>query len=330
MQFRPPQSIDPNVPAIIPGEQQQNFKAFLDRVLDEVVGTASPSIIQAGDDLWLAVATISVTWTGLQIAFSGTFNPWEIVKLVIGLSIPKTMLYYYTQALPHTSSTFPQIVVEQGVWLQSLFVSDIVSAMHTELNYLFTQQGNAILAAWQRIDIENLSSSTAYALVTQAAPSVAFVFFGLLLLALFFITYAQVLWGHLAVTISILVGPMFIPWLVFEPMAFLFWGWFRTVLTYSLYAAIAGAILRIWGAVGLGYVTTFSHSPPLDNFAAVVYWSLILIPLCAAGILAAFKVGEMASLLISGAGFAGSGSVSATVHRAGGVARSLSRGVSRR
>ena len=38
MQLRPPQSIDPNVPAIIPGEQQQNFKAFLDRVLDDVVG----------------------------------------------------------------------------------------------------------------------------------------------------------------------------------------------------------------------------------------------------------------------------------------------------
>lgn len=330
MQLRPPQSIDPNVPAIIPEEQQQNFKVFLDRVLDDVVGAASPGIIQAGDELWLAIATIAVSWAGLQAAFSGTFNPWEMVKLVIVLSIPKTMLHYYTQALPHTASTFPQIVVEQGIWLQNMFVSDIVSGMHTELNVLFTQQGSAILAAWQRIDFKDLSPSTAYAAVTQAVPSAAFVFFGLLLLALFFITYAQVLWGHLAVSISILLGPMFIPWLVFEPMAFLFWGWFRTVLTYSLYAVIAGAILRIWGGVGLGYVTTFSHSPPLDNIAAVVYWSLILLPLCAAGILAACKVGEMATLLISGAGFTGSGSFSATVHRAGKAAGSQSRAVPRR
>jgi hypothetical protein len=330
MQLRPPQSIDPNVPAIIPEEQQQNFKAFLDNVLDDVVGAASPGIIQAGDDLWLAIATIAVTWAGLQIAFSGSFNPWEIVKLIIVLSIPKTMLHYYSQALPHTTSTFPQIVVEQGIWLQDMFVSDVVSGMHTELNTLFTQQGNAILAAWQRIDIEHLSPSTAYAVVTQAVPSLAFVFFGLLLLALFFITYAQVLWGHLAVSISILLGPIFIPWLVFEPMAFLFWGWFRTVLTYSLYAAIAGAILRIWGGVGLGYVTTFSHAAPLDNVSAVVYWSLILLPLCAAGILAACKTGEMASLLISGAGFTGSGGVSAVVHTVGKAGKSLSRAVSRR
>ena len=330
MQLRTPQSIDPNVPAFIPEEQQQNFKAFLDRVLDDVVGTALPNIIQAGDELWLAMATIAVTWAGLQVAFSGTFNPWEIVKLVVVLSIPKTMLHYYTQALPHTSSTFPQIVVEQGIWLQNMFVSDIVSGMHTELNYLFTQQGNSILAAWQRIDIEDLSPSTAYAVVTQAVPSVAFVFFGLLLLALFFITYAQVLWGHLALSISILLGPIFIPWLVFEPMAFLFWGWFRSVLAYSLYAAIAGAILRIWGGVGLGYVTTLSHSLPLDNFAAVVYWSLILFPLCTAGILAACKVGEMTSLLISGAAFTGSGGVSAAVHTASRAARNLSRAVSRR
>ncbi|MCY3756537.1 MAG: type IV secretion system protein [Acidobacteria bacterium] len=330
MQLRPPQSIDPNVPAIIPEEQQQNFKVFLDRVLDDVVGAALPGIIQAGDELWLAMATIAVTWAGLQVAFSGSFHPWEIVKLIIVLSIPKTMLHYYSQALPNTTSTFPEIVVEQGIWLQNLFVSDIVSGMHTELNTLFTQQGNAILAAWQGIDIEDLTPSTAYAVVTQAVPSVAFVFFGLLLLALFFITYAQVLWGHLAVSISILLGPIFIPWLVFEPMAFLFWGWFRTVLTYSLYAAIAGAILRIWGSVGLGYVTTFSHSPPLDNFAAAVYWSLILLPLCAAGILAACKTGEMASLLISGAAFTGSGGVSTAVHAVGKAARSLSRSVSRR
>ena len=330
MQLRPPQSIDPNVPAIIPEEQQQNFKVFLDRVLDDVVGSASSSIVQAGDELWLAIATIAVSWAGLQAAFSGTFNPWEMVKLVIVLSIPKTMLHYYSQALPHTASTFPQIVVEQGIWLQNMFVSDIVSGMHTELNFLFTQHGRAILAAWQRIDIEDLSPATAYAVVTQAVPSVAFILFGLLLMALFFITYAQVLWGHLAVSISILLGPMFIPWLVFEPMAFLFWGWFRTVLTYSLYAAIAGAILRIWGGVGLGYVTTFSHSPPLDNFASVVYWSLILLPLCAAGILAAWKVGEMASLLVSGAGFIGYASISATVHRAGSVASDLSKSVSRR
>ena len=330
MQLRPPQSIDPNVPAIIPEEQQQNFKAFLDRVLDDVVGAASPGIVQAGDELWLAIATIAVTWAGLQVAFSGSINPWEVVKLVIVLSIPKTMLHYYAQALPHTTSTFPQIVVEQGIWLQNMFVSDIVSGMHTELNTLFTRQGSAILAEWQGIDIDNLSPSTAYAAVAQAVPSAAFVLFGLLLLALFFIAYAQVLWGHLAVSIAILLGPIFIPWLVFEPMAFLFWGWFRTVLTYSLYAAIAGAILRIWGAVGLGYVTTLSHSPPLDNVAAVVYWSLILLPLCAAGILAASKVGEMASLLISGAGITGSGGISLAVHGAGRAARSLSRAVSRR
>ena len=35
------------------------------------------------------------------------------------------------------------------------------------------------------------------------------------------------------------VGPMMIPWLVFEPMAFLFWGWFRSMITFALYGAIA-------------------------------------------------------------------------------------------
>ena len=41
-----------------PRGQQPNFKAFLDQVLDDVVGKASPDIIQAGHDIWLAMATI--------------------------------------------------------------------------------------------------------------------------------------------------------------------------------------------------------------------------------------------------------------------------------
>ena len=51
---------------------------------------------------------------------------------------------------------------------------------------------------------------------------------------------------------------MFIPWLLFEPLAFLFWGWFRTLMVYTLYGVVAGAILRVFMGVGMGYVTTYT------------------------------------------------------------------------
>ena len=62
----------------------------------------------------------------------------------------------------------------------------------------------------------------------------------LMLIVLFAVTYAQVIWAQIALAILIILGPIFIPFLVFEPLAFLFWGWFKGMLTYSLYAVIAG------------------------------------------------------------------------------------------
>ena len=41
------------------------------------------------------MATVMIVWTGLKTAFSGDYDMWEIVKLAIGLGIPRTMLAFY-------------------------------------------------------------------------------------------------------------------------------------------------------------------------------------------------------------------------------------------
>ena len=74
MQLLPPQSIDPNVPAQIPADQLQDFKGFLDVVLDTVVGGAAPDVLTLGHQLWGGLAAIVVAWSGLKIAYSGTLR----------------------------------------------------------------------------------------------------------------------------------------------------------------------------------------------------------------------------------------------------------------
>ena len=78
MQLLPPQSIDPNVPAQIPADQLQDFKGFLDIVLDTVVGGAAPDVLTLGHQLWGGLAAIVVAWSGLKIAYSGTLEPWAL------------------------------------------------------------------------------------------------------------------------------------------------------------------------------------------------------------------------------------------------------------
>ena len=148
MQLLPPQSIDPNVPAQIPADQLQDFKGFLDIVLDTVVGGAAPDVLTLGHQLWGGLAAIVVAWSGLKIAFSGTFEPWSLVRVVLGIAIPRTLLHYYSVPIPGVGFTFPAMVAAGGIWLQNLFISDVVSVGYTEMTALVQAFAARLGAAW--------------------------------------------------------------------------------------------------------------------------------------------------------------------------------------
>jgi len=125
-------------------------------------------------------------------------------------------------------------------------------------------------------------------------------------------TYAQVIWAQVAIAIAILLGPVFIAFLLFEPLSFLFWGWFRTLMVYTLYGVVAGAILRVFMGVGMGYITTYADALMGTGTAdpgELWLWAVVLMPLVVSGLMAGLKVGELASMLVSGSGSAGSGFV---------------------
>ena len=306
------QSIDPNVPTQIPDDQLQDFKGFLDVVLDTVVGGAAPDVHALGLQLWGGLAAVMVAWTGLKIAFSGSFQPWEIIKLVIGIAIPRTMLHYYIVAIPGVGLTFPATIAAGGAWLQNLFLSDVVSAGYAEMAALVQAYSAHLSAAWSSGNLLSIVTSGVTVLFSSLVSLCMGASLVVCLLALFCITYAQVIWAQVAIAIAILLGPVFIAFLLFEPLSFLFWGWFRTLLVYTLYGVVAGAVLRVFMGVGLGYITTYSDAlmgTGTADAGELWLWAVVLMPLVVSGLWAGLKVGELASMLVSGSGSAGSGFV---------------------
>ena len=304
------QSIDPNVPTQIPDDQLQDFKGFLDIVLDTVVGGAAPDVHALGLQLWGGLAAVMVAWTGLKIAFSGTFQPWEIIRLVIGIAIPRTMLHYYIVPIPGVGLTFLATIAAGGAWLQNLFLSDVVSAGYTEMAGLVQAYAAHLGSAWSSgsmLTIVTAGFSVIFSSAVSLALGASLVF---ALSALFCITYAQVIWAQIALAIAMLLGPALIPFLLFEPLSFLFWGWFRTMMVYTLYGVVAGAVLRVFMGVGLGYITTYADALMGTGTAdpgELWLWAVVLLPLVVSGLMAGLKVGELASMLVSGSGSAGSG-----------------------
>ena len=300
--------LDPGIPTDLTPEDMRNFKSFLDTALESLTAAAGGEIFTLGNQMFGGLALIVIVLSGLKIAFGGGLQPWELMRVVIGIWIPWVMLQFYTVNLPGMVFTFPHMIVAGGNWLNDLLVDDSVASIQEELTKLFKELSDAQEAAVESGDLLDVLTSGFQATMTQITAFFVVLFMALMMLVLSAVTYAQVIWAQIALAILIIVGPIFIPFLVFEPLAFLFWGWFRAMITYSLYAVIAGAVLRVFSAVGIAFITSMGQADL--NFTSLMdvgLWMLAVVPFFIAGILASLKIGELASMLVTGGGAGGSG-----------------------
>ena len=301
--------LDPNIPTNLSQEELRDFKSFLDIALEALTTAAGTEIFTTGTTMLGFLALIVVVLNGVKIAFSGNIQPWELGRVIIGIWIPWVMLQFYTTNIPGMTTTFPGMIAGGGNWLHSLLIDNSVSSMQTELGNLVESIGaNITTEPEDSADVWSLLTGSFQATITAIAGIVMSILMVLLLLILFALTYAQVIWAHIALAILTILGPIFIPFLVFEPLAFLFWGWFRAMITYTLYGVIAGAVLRVFSAVGIAFITSMGNADlDTQNFVDVGLWVLAVIPMFIAGLLASLKCGELASMLVTSAGAGGSG-----------------------
>ena len=311
--------VDPFVPAVPANpEDAMDVKGFMDSILADITAGAAPEFLDTGMLLWRGMAAILIVWTGVRIAFEGDLRPWDLIRLVFALVIPWSMLTLYTAPMPGTTLTFPGTVIEGGNWIQRTLIGDIASdwmdayvglAQNMFNRGTGTDTGSGLLRMiWT--GLTNISS-----MVLGAINTLIFQLFlivvAIILLGMYSITMAQVMWAQIALALLLILGPMFIPFLLIEPLSFLFWGWFKALWTYSLYGALAAAIMRVFLGVSLGYINAIMASGPgADDFWQAVAWSVALFPLMIAALIAAFGVGSLASQLVSGGGAGGGGMMS--------------------
>ena len=300
-------------------------------LVDQLMASVAPAVAGAGMQLWQGLALIVVVWTGAQMALSGGgVNMAAVVRMVIGLSIPLGMLQFYTAPLPGAGRSVPDLITGMGEWLQTMIVADAGSAMLEQLGLA--------LAAWREQfggrGIFGGMATFGWNVVTDL-PGVLDAAFDLLvtvvlmmglaigLIVVFALGQAQVMWAQMALSIALLLGPVFIPWIVIPQLSFLFWGWLRTVLVYSLYGAVAGAVFRVITELGVFVVQGWTGDIAADVEWAgptgiVTAWrrSMVTIPYIVAAGLATLKVGELTQMLLSGSGNVGSGASSRAVQTA--------------
>lgn len=295
-------------------------------VLRVLVADTSAATLAAGWNLYWGLAVILVVWTGLKRAYSGSLDMWEYWRLIFALAVPLTMLQAYDQPLRLTAGTpitlpgssdaltFPELLTAQGTWLAQEINDDgqerfmaFLRSLGAKVYDTFTF-AEADVSIWQKLNPD------------VWAKAIGGTFFGIFLAFLAFLVtalamiigWAQVMFAQVAIAVCIVLGPVLIPWILVSPMAFLFWGWFRSMITYGLYAAVSTAIFRVglallegttnrvMDAVDVGRLASMTTAERQAATGEAHFWMMTLL-VCAVAVVTSFlKIPSMASGLVSG------------------------------
>jgi len=280
------------------------------QAIDQMMAVGSVQIAATAQNLWAGLAAIMVIWYGTQIALAGRgVDLAGFVEFVFSLVMPWAMLQFYEASVPGLGLTTTQVMTGMGGWVQRFLIDDAGTAFRESITVFLGQLWESLTEPQERSFWEALTEPLEGAIrIVSALPVVIIV--GVAMLVAYGLGAAQVVWGYFGLSLALLLGPIFIPWLMVPQLSWLFWGWFKTVLQYSFYGAVAAAVFRMTAEVGAATLNTIAQAPilttptGLGNLIDILGTCLMF---AVASFLASLKVGEFVQLLMSGAGSLSSG-----------------------
>src|SRR6202451_299473 len=201
-----------------------------------------------GIHIVLALATIMMVWFGVQEALASAhggagFSMGRFLNLFMLLTFAYVMVNYYDSSIPGLGFSIKGFIDGGTINLVNLIGSDGSNTMLNEIHTASAKPGRSVLTSMM---------SPSYAIVSFAVQ-----FFLALLPG---IVSAILAYGAIAATIIGLLGPIFIPFLVFDKLDWLFWGWLKAYLGFSFYKVIAAATMNVLSHVLTNYYVQLGQS----------------------------------------------------------------------
>ncbi len=319
-----------------PGSTQ--IEDALQRLQDELVSpgvTVRDFFFNLGVSLWGAMALIMVAWQAIQIALGGRFEMGDFVKFVFWIAVPRMILDgFYTDYELFGNQTFVAMVTNQGRNMAEA-LNGPTGPWSTAFGTVLTAVGDLLGKVLQILVFGDAGSDEGWtlsifgALMELLRLLVLYVVIGIfallglgIILVALLLVYVQTLWADVAVGMMTLAGPVFVPFLLVEQLAFLFWSWFKAVLQYSLQVFVGGMMMVLIGQLAMGPVVALTGLidgvntvPPeggVTEMIAGLWTGLILpilqwFPIMVCCLFMSLKVGEFTAALVSGMGAPTSG-----------------------
>src|ERR1017187_2104191 len=262
-----------------------DFLILIKNGCDNVTATVAPSIDSLGLRMVLCLATIMLAWFGVQEALASAqggpgFNIAKFISFFILITFAYCFVRFYDNAIPGI-----------GYSLKS-FISGGTSSLVDYIGTDSTQEvQNQIHNALGKVGTMSPSLTEPYTLLCTFTVQVVLT----ILSALVGIIIA---YGAVGATVIGLLGPVFIPWMVFDKTDFLFWGWLKAFIGFEFYKVVAAATLSVMSHLLISYLT--SGAMNVDDPKNLIYLMPALLMLCIVAGYVLLKIPTMTATLFSG------------------------------
>lgn len=262
-----------------------DFLILIKNGCDNLTATVAPSVDALGLHMVLSLATIMLVWFGIQEALASAhggagFNVGKFISFFLLITFAYSFVKFYDGNIPGI-----------GYSLKG-FVSGGTSSLVDYIGTDSTQQvQSTIHNALSQVGTMSPSFTEPYTLLCTWTVQIILS----ILTALIGVIIA---YGAIGASIIGLVGPVFIPWMVFEKTEFLFWGWLKAFAGFEFYKVVAAATLSVMSHLLIEYFT--SGASNMSDPQALIKLMPGLLILCFVAGFILLKIPTMTASLFSG------------------------------
>lgn len=262
-----------------------DFLILIKNGCDNLTATAAPSVDALGLRMVIALATIMLVWFGVQEALASAqggpgFNVGKFLSFFLLITFAYCFVKFYDGSIPGIGCSLKSFVGGGTSSLVDYIGNDSTQEVQTTIRTALSQVGGL-----------SPSFTEPYTLLCTYTVQIVLS----ILTALIGVIIA---YGAIGATVIGLVGPVFIPWMVFDKTDFLFWGWLRAFIGFEFYKVVAAATMSVMSHLLVSYLT--SGAMNINDPKALITVMPGLLILCVVAGFVLLKIPTMTASLFSG------------------------------
>jgi hypothetical protein len=262
-----------------------DFLILIKNGCETLTATVAPSIDALGIHLVIALATIMLVWFGVQEALASAqggpgFSLAKFLSFFLLITFAYSFVKFYDGSIPGI-----------GYSLKG-FISGGTSSLVDYIGNDSSQEvQDTIHKALGNIGSLSPSFTEPYTLLCSFTVQ-------LVLSILTGLISVIIAYGAIGATVVGILGPVFIPWMVFDKTDFLFWGWLKAFLGFEFYKVVAAATMSVISHLLITYLT--SGAMNVSSPQSLITLMPALLMLCFIACFVLFKIPTMTASLFSG------------------------------